>query len=289
MPFTEKLHNCWSEDSKRLFVSTSPFGKQTYLYPQEAGFFRTEFPYSAERCDYNSFFILVTLAGKGILEYEGNRYELTPSTLAFIDCMPRHRYYAPESGGKWEFYWVHFHGVSARGYYTQFRRDNASPLLVLPKEASPQDAIQELISLEESAGPRKEPIASLLLTKLLTDALCFSFSRNLPSGAVPSYLLHVAEEMDKRFAEPLTLRDFAAKYYVNESYLSREFKRHFGVSPKQYLVNRRLREAKDYLKYSDLPISEIALLSGFSSDNYFIRAFKKQEKISPLSFRKSCR
>lgn len=287
MAYTEKLQNFWSSDSKRLFVTTSPFGRQTYFYPQELGWFKTKYPYFVEREGFDSHFILVTVSGEGALEYEGKKYRLDASSVAWIDCFQRHRYYTPEGKAPWVFFWLHFTGLSVKGYYQQFRSGNGSPLLRVKNPLPFQNKIRDLITLEETASPKKEALSSMVIVELLTAILCLSFKAAATSNGIPRFLRETADEMDKRFTEYLSLTYFAEKHHVNASYLSREFRRHFGVTLKQYLTRKRISKAKEYLKYSDLTVSEIAERTGFENSSYFIRTFKKSEAVSPLAFRRS--
>lgn len=52
-------------------------GKEPLFYMQEAGYFKTVWPYFTERASLNSFLVLYTLSGEGHLSYEGQEYEVT--------------------------------------------------------------------------------------------------------------------------------------------------------------------------------------------------------------------
>lgn len=88
------------------------------------------------------------------------------------------------------------------------------------------------------------------------------------------------------FMEPLSLAVLTDRFHLSGKYLSRYFKEHFHITFIQYLNHLRLTHAKKLLETSELSITEIALCSGFSSDSYFIRIFKKTYGISPLKYRR---
>jgi AraC-like DNA-binding protein len=73
----------------------------------------------------------------------------------------------------------------------------------------------------------------------------------------------------------------------NRSLLSHAFKSEMNVSIIDYLMAVRHFKAVDLLVSTSYPISKIATLCGFSSTNYFIRIFKKFEKMTPAVYRKS--
>lgn len=67
----------------------------------------------------------------------------------------------------------------------------------------------------------------------------------------------------------------------------RLFKKATGMSPMQYLIDIRIREARNLLSYSDMSVKEIAYKIGFNDPYYFSRLFKKKVGTSPAAFRSS--
>ena len=53
---------------------------------------------------------------------------------------------------------------------------------------------------------------------------------------------------------------------------------------KKYILNARIKQAQKLLRNSDIPITDIALLCGFSNSNYFTTIFKKKTGTSPSSY-----
>ena len=115
----KKLHLTWSDDSIRFINTATPRARQTFFYVQEVGDFCTSSPYFTERENLNSFLIIYTLHGKGLLKYRGEQYTLHPGTTAYINCMEHHHYECLQNQN-WEFLWIHFNGSSALGYYEEF-------------------------------------------------------------------------------------------------------------------------------------------------------------------------
>ena len=69
-------------------------------------------------------------------------------------------------------------------------------------------------------------------------------------------------------------------------YFSNYFKKTFRISPKQYVLNKRLMESQRLLLESRLSIKEIAYQVGFENENYFSEFFAQRVGISALKFRK---
>jgi transcriptional regulator GlxA family with amidase domain len=67
------------------------------------------------------------------------------------------------------------------------------------------------------------------------------------------------------------------------------FAKEAGTSPLQYQLDIRLARAKNLLRSSDMPISEIATALGFRSGWYFAHFFQKRMKISAAAYRKGAK
>ena len=109
-----------------------------------------------------------------------------------------------------------------------------------------------------------------------------TISTNRQCAAVRRYI-------DLHFKEPLTLEQLADEGHMNKYYLSHAFKREYGVSPINYMISRRIEESKYLLAETDLSMSQIAQLLGFSSLSYFSQVFHRTQNISPKEYRQNLR
>ncbi len=100
-------------------------------------------------------------------------------------------------------------------------------------------------------------------------------------GSIPEQALLLVEE---NFRE-IRIADIAEKLYVNSSYLSVIFKEEYGITLEQYLIMRKIAEAKKYL-YMGVPVNEVCQLCGFHNESNFSRTFKKYEGYSPRNLEK---
>ena len=85
------------------------------------------------------------------------------------------------------------------------------------------------------------------------------------------------------YTEPLRLETLAEQFHLSEKYLSRYFKQHFHLTLTQHL---RLTHACHLLESTSLPVTEVALQSGFPNVSHFIRCFHRTYQMSPLQYRK---
>lgn len=66
----------------------------------------------------------------------------------------------------------------------------------------------------------------------------------------------------------------------------RNFKKVYGVSPKQYLLNIRMNNAQNLLETTDYTVAEIAAIVGYDNSLYFSRIYHKQKGQAPSDYRK---
>ena len=71
---------------------------------------------------------------------------------------------------------------------------------------------------------------------------------------------------------------------MNFDYLNRTFRRVTGKTVFQYLNRVRINRVKELLKTTDMKLSEIAALTGFSDEFYLSRQFKKATGVSPVQY-----
>jgi len=92
---------------------------------------------------------------------------------------------------------------------------------------------------------------------------------------------HLSDEEEGRVA----LRAVARAVRMSYFHFSRAFKQSMGMTATNYIAERRIERAKKMLEETELPISEIALRSGFSSQSHFTTAFRRLAGATPKAFR----
>jgi len=101
-------------------------------------------------------------------------------------------------------------------------------------------------------------------------------------------LLRVADVislLEKEFIKPWTLEDLVNTANMSRGNLIRIFRNATGQTPIEYLIGIRLQRATNFLRNSELPITEIAYQVGFNDSNYFSRLFRERMNASPREYR----
>lgn len=93
--------------------------------------------------------------------------------------------------------------------------------------------------------------------------------------------------MDEAFDQHLNIATLSEQTGMTEFKLKAGFRKIFGISIFEYFLQTRMRVARDLLLQTDKPIKEIALLTGYSSKQSFLHAFKKFYHDTPGSYRRN--
>ena len=283
----ERGSHTWSEDSIRMILTPSSTARSTYFYTQEVGYFKTFHPYFSERENLDSFLIVYTVSGKGYLEYEGQTYPITKGQCFYINC-EQHHLYRTDREEDWEILWIHFNGNSALGYYKEFTR-NGFQILSVRDEFFMERTLWRIIALNQKKDLTTELVTSNLINGMLTELLLQTATNNADTFLIPDYIRQIVREIDKNFKSGLPLSYFEEFTHRSRYHILKEFKKYIGVTIHEYIITARISYAKELLKYSDLPVSEIAFEAGMNNVTHFINLFKAREGATPLAYRKAWR
>ncbi|HKR01157.1 MAG TPA: AraC family transcriptional regulator [Pyrinomonadaceae bacterium] len=105
------------------------------------------------------------------------------------------------------------------------------------------------------------------------------------TGKAPRWLERARELLHDQYLERLSLANVAETVGVHPVYLSSEFHRHYGTTVGEYVRHLRIESACRKLSGSDVPLVEVALTAGFSSQSHFCRTFKRLTGITPAEYR----
>lgn len=105
------------------------------------------------------------------------------------------------------------------------------------------------------------------------------------SAVLAHQAARLLDEPDAWKDDSPVLEQLAARLGVSDRHVRRIFEAQFGVSPLQYLQTRRLLTAKQLLADTDLPVTQVALISGYASVRRFNAAFVGHYGLNPTQLR----
>jgi AraC-like DNA-binding protein len=144
-------------------------------------------------------------------------------------------------------------------------------------------------SIESELAARRDgyrQAALALLTLLLIDIarLADDVVGDLRRSGEP-LLADVFAVIDRRHAEPMSLRDVASEVGMTPGHLTTVVRRRTGRTVQEWIIERRMAEARNLLAETDLPVGEVARRVGMSDPGYFSRQFRRTHGTSPRGWR----
>ena len=126
----------------------------------------------------------------------------------------------------------------------------------------------------------------------LVEGCCFElagtmsqpFEPDMPH--VPSWLLTAREIMRDGCTRGITVAAVGSQLGVHAVHLARVFRRHFHLSPSEYLSRCRICRARELLVTSALDLVEIAMEVGFSDQSHLTHAFRRETAMTPAAYRR---
>lgn len=109
-------------------------------------------------------------------------------------------------------------------------------------------------------------------------------SASRASSGLLVHLRRARDLADRSYAEPLDLTTLARAAGVSRFHFLRSFAAAYGHTPAQYLSRRRIERAQDLLRATNLTVTEVCLLVGFTSLGSFSTRFRRLVGTSPSAY-----
>lgn len=110
-------------------------------------------------------------------------------------------------------------------------------------------------------------------------------SKNKPELNQQDVVLRLKNYIEEHLGEELSRTVLAQQVYLSVGYISKIFLKETGISLNNYIVERRMEKAKEYLTYSSMPISRIAAEVGYNNFSYFSKTFRDITGHTPNEYR----
>ena len=237
-----------------------------------------------------SGFLTVSISGESYIGKTGEAFVVSPGNLHLMGS---------QSGT------VDYYTFLFPLKYISFRTDdmldeklleplNSGHLMICPRvKDTAKELCEQLIEIYEAKNDESE---SKITTQVRTKIILLQFilemwkkgfviendtsGRNIVEKEKVSYI-------QQNFTGKISLREFGEQFHLSEKYISRYFKEHFHITLSQYVTYLRLEHAKQLLQDTDIPVTDVAMQSGYQNVSYFIRSFQKAYAVSPLKYRKN--
>lgn len=246
-----------------LLLENKGYGE---LSPADCGDERCESCHTFGPYVRNYYLIHFIRAGKGRFTTPRGSYELSAGD-AFLILPGEVTTYRADKEDPWSYIWVGFTGRLAERFAELGDVFSAREL----------DAVRELEYTFSLTRGREEYVTGVLFK--LYAALFGERTREDHPRRAATYI-------DAHYMEDITVSDLADMLSLDRKYLSRIFRERFGITMQEYLIERRLCEARRLL-LAGYTVGESARMCGYADQFTFSRAFKKRHGYPPSSARRA--
>ncbi len=99
-------------------------------------------------------------------------------------------------------------------------------------------------------------------------------------------LTRAKDYLDSCYTRDISLEELARLSFMNNTYFLRQFRNYYQITPRQYLIKRRMESARKYLETNrTISITEICSMVGYSDLSSFSKLFKQYYSLSPEQYR----
>lgn len=265
------------------------YWKNDFFFIESAG---ESFPsptYLIERTrtknDQTSFYVFeYVLDGVGHIECDGKKYDVTAGDFYFLNRLHTHLYYSDRED-PYHKIWINVGGRLLDGLVNACGLTDGA--LVLHNSAT-REIIerfhQNLIGINAENNEERMFAAQKIASELV---LTVRREYREQLGKSVGTAEKIKDFIDSGISYNISLEDIAQHFYLNKSYIISIFSAKYGYTPKQYIIDRKLRAACTMLESDIYAISDISDVLGFSSSQHFSSAFKKRIGSSPDAYRKA--
>ncbi len=219
------------------------------------------------------------LSGKGTVHVDDIAFTAQAGDIYILPARSRHKYYS-DAKDPWIKIWFNIRGELVDQLFACYGLENIYHIKNLPIYPLFREFLDSARATEDVYAAQD---ACALVFLKIVQALATHI--HLEPAQNVSLAQRLKEKIDN-------LTDFATDFdalltdlYCTKSHAIRVFKKAFGITPYNYLLQRKLAHAKMLLENSAMSIRDISLALGFRDSHYFSNFFKKEVGVSPLQYR----
>ena len=202
---------------------------------------------------------------------DGTLVVIPPRTPYLIHC----------AGKKIYFLTVHFTGSEVINKLTEYNISLFPIVNFLNPKNHMQIRFQKLFEGFARNDRFRDYDLSCLFERIMIEA-----GRAMEGNVNGSILLNKSiNYINEYFSKKIAITDLASMENMCMTTYNKHFKRIMGIPPTKYIISLRMSSAKELLEFTDLPIKEISVTCGYDDLNFFSKAFKTEEGVSPSTYR----
>lgn len=228
---------------------------------------------------FNAYSIEYVYSGNGVIQQDNKIQKIEAGDLFMIHPGSVHYFANPKN--PWKKIWLHVNGGFdfIQSLLNIFKINDEFLYIQNFKKPAELENIIEIIKQND------DDVAEQLIKHIFFLFMEInSAQKNRPQNN--SIAAQAKTYIDRFINVKLSTNDIAKFLSISPDYLTRVFKKNYGVTPIDYIMHERIEQAKMFLKLTDLPIYKIAEHFAFYDNKHFSNTFSKLTGISPSEYRK---
>jgi AraC-like DNA-binding protein len=233
--------------------------------------------------------LLYITRGKGTFVSQScKQTEIKAGNMFFLFPGEWHNF-SPDKETGWNHYWIGFKGKNMDNRYENGFFNKQKPIFNIGFD----EEITALYNRAIEIAQKQKAGFQQMLAGIVNHLLGFTYSLDKQLFFDDLGITNKIDQAKNIMSENLQLgispERIAEKVYMSYSWFRKNFKEYTGYTPKQYLLELKIKKSKELLTNTNLLLKEIAFAVGYDNLEHFCTSFKKNTKMTPISYRDSTR
>ena len=221
--------------------------------------------------------------GEGILETKNGKFKVEEGSVIVLYPGVWHRYRPLKKG--WREHYIGFNGEFAENMFRNEFFSDENPVIKVGANDELLRYFHEIRQHEKKKKRGYQQLCSGLVVTIIGLMMSIKKNANFNGSEIEKIIQRSCMIIRDNLPTNLNMEELADQMNIGYSNFRKMFKRYTGISPAQYHLSLRIRQAKDLLVESDLSVKEISYQLGFNSIDYFSRVFKSKTGKNPTDFK----
>jgi AraC-like DNA-binding protein len=250
------------------------------FFIEMAGISYCDGSYSIGRKNSHIYIFEYILSGQGTVKLDSGDFTASEGDIYILHKHSNHIYYSDEKN-PWTKIWFNADGSLIDSLIQLYKVNHINHIVGL----NIKEHFFNILDITKSKDKSYEDIfneASLVFHEII-----IKIAKNINQ----KYIQHSPEALelkqfiDKNVMKNVSLKELGDLIYRSPSQTIRIFKKDFGITPYNYLMNKKLEIAKLMLLNTNMSVKEISMSLSFADEHYFSNYFKAKAGVSPSKFK----
>lgn len=231
----------------------------------------------------HEFQLIYITRGEGIIETKEGEFTVPEGSMIIIFPGQWHRYKPLTTG--WKEHYIGFNGFYAKHIFENELLSANLPFVKVGYNEKLLQSFHEIFQLIFTEKAGYQQICSGLVVYILSTIISIKKNENFEGKQIEQTIQRACLFIRENIDQNINIQKLARDLSIDYSLFRKMFKVYTGISPGQYHLSLRIRQAKDLLINTDLSIKEISYRLGFESIFYFSRVFKSKTGVNPTEYK----